>query len=78
MRKYMFCETATAGSRTPWHIRLISPTGPKYGGGADTPALCGTEVAWDLAVEITNHHLTHACPQCVQAYQQLDARDGSH
>jgi hypothetical protein len=46
--EYSFCETATAGAKTPWHIRVLTAKGRKLGGGADTPALCGREVSWDL------------------------------
>jgi len=66
--KYSFCETVTAGPNTPWHIRSLSEQGQKLGGGADTPALCGRKVAWDLAVEITESHLTHCCRRCQIEY----------
>ena len=67
--QYAFCETATAGPRTPWHIRKLGAKGLKLGGGADTPSLCGRTVAWDLKVEITEHHLEHNCRKCAEAYR---------
>ena len=65
---YAFCEAATAGPKSKWHIRQLTEVGPKFGGGADTPSLCGREVAWDLEVDITAHHLQHACPECAERY----------
>lgn len=66
---FSFCETVTAGPTTPWHIRELTGEGRKPSGGADTPALCSRVVAWDLEVEITAHHLTHACKACVEKYK---------
>ncbi|WP_159599502.1 hypothetical protein [Agromyces humi] len=45
---YAYCETITAGPTTRNHIRPITEAGLKTGGGADTVAICGREVAWDL------------------------------
>jgi endogenous inhibitor of DNA gyrase (YacG/DUF329 family) len=66
--KYSFCETATAGPNTPWHIRRLTEVGRMLGGGADTSALCDRNVAWDLGVEIDNHHLPHYCQKCKEIY----------
>jgi len=66
---FSFCETVWATGTSPWHIRRLTDVGRKPGGGADTPALCGRQVAWDLEVEITEHHLGHACQACVAAYR---------
>lgn len=74
---YSFCEPATATSHSRWHIRELTPVGRKLGGGVDTKSLCGHVVppyGWDLEVGITEHHLTHACPECVAAYRQREAR----
>lgn len=65
--KYSFCERATAGPLSPWHIRRLY-TGRKLGGGADSDALCGQKVAWDLSVSITSHHLGHSCVECVRLF----------
>lgn len=67
---YSFCETVTATGSSPWHIRLLTDVGQKFGGGADTPALCDREVAWDLEVEITDHHLSHCCKKCAEGYRE--------
>lgn len=65
---FSFCEPVTATGQSRWHIRPLTDVGPKFGGGADTKALCGREVAWDLQVAITEHHLSHACPVCAEEY----------
>lgn len=62
--KYSFCESMYATGSSPWHVRLLTEKGRKLGGGADTSALCGRQVAWDLSVELTQHHLTHCCRSC--------------
>ena len=67
---YSFCEIVQASGSTPWHIRLLTKKGKKLGGGADTVALCGREVSWDLNVEITDGHLVHCCKDCVDAYKK--------
>ena len=67
---HAFCETMFASGVTPWHIRKLGPAGRKLGGGADTPSLCGKDVAWDLSVEITAHHLTHCCLYCRQIFEE--------
>jgi len=66
-KKYAFCESAWAGSRTPWHIRQLTDAGRKPGGGADTKALCGCEVAWDLTAEV-NLSFDRCCRKCAEAY----------
>lgn len=68
---HAFCEPVYAGPLAPWHIRPLTVKGPKFGGGADTLALCDREVAWDLNVNITEHHLGHSCKACVEAFRKL-------
>lgn len=82
---YSFCESVTGIG--PWHIRPLSEKGRKCGGGIDTATLCGRVSpsgekrpdgkpgfgGWDLEVEITEHHLGHACPQCVEEYRKQAA-----
>jgi hypothetical protein len=82
--RYSFCESVHATGLGPWHLRKLTAAGQKLGGGIDTASLCdhvrpqgqlGGDKnlrgggGWDLAVEITPHHLTHACPRCVAIYQ---------
>jgi len=67
--KYAFCETVTATPWSRWHIRKLTEKGLKLGGGADTPAICGRMVAWDLSVVIDQHHLGHSCLKCQAAYR---------
>ncbi len=70
--KYSFCETVHATPYSKWHIRRLSKLGHKLGGGADTPALCGRIVCWDLDVKIDIHHLTHSsCPRCAEEYEKM-------
>ena len=71
--RFSFCERVWAGPKSPWHIRELGVAGRKLGGGIDTPSLCGRIVppsgkGWDLDVELTPHHLTHACKACVAEY----------
>ena len=65
---FSFCENTWAGSETPWHIRKLTTNGRKLTGGADSVALCGRFVYWDLDIEITEHHLTHCCQKCRKEY----------
>jgi hypothetical protein len=73
LRGFSFCETVIAGPLSRWHIRPLTEKGKKLGGGADTVALCGKKVAWDLNVDITDRHLEHCCPQCAKAYKNSRA-----
>lgn len=67
---YSFCERVWAGPRSPWHIRPLTSIGRKLGGGIDTTSLCGrVDKGWDLDVEVTPHHLDHACKACVEVYR---------
>jgi hypothetical protein len=65
---YAFCETATAGPNSKWHIRRLTHRGKKLGGGADTLALCSAKPAWDLNAEITYHALQQCCLRCKNEY----------
>lgn len=68
--RYSLCETAHARPTSPWHIRPLTDNGAKFGGGADTLALCGRTVAWDLNIKITKHHLDkNTCKTCVEHYE---------
>jgi hypothetical protein len=72
-----YCETAYATGTSPHHIRVLTDEGMKTGGGADTPALCGTDVAWDtsavasleqLEARITHEHPSNrVCVPCREA-----------
>ena len=70
MLKYSFCESSHAGSFTPWHIRKLTKIGRKLGGGADTPALCGRKVAWDLSW-VPHNNLKSSCKKCVEIYKRI-------
>jgi hypothetical protein len=66
---YFFCERAYAGALTPWHIRPVGDKGRCPGGGADTVALCGREVSWDVSCEVTAESLQRVepCRRCAAA-----------
>ncbi len=70
--KFAFCESINATVTSQWHIRKLTNKGLKLGGGADTKALCGREVAWDLDVKIIPQHLESSfyCDKCVQIFQK--------
>jgi len=86
MTDYSFCEGIMAGPHTRWHIRKLSSKGRKLGGGIDTASLCGAigpvsdgvmRNGWDLAVEITKHHLGHSCKECARRYrEETEGADG--
>jgi hypothetical protein len=62
--QHSLCEKANAGSASVWHIRRLTHAGRMLGGKADTRALCGKKVSWDLSVEIKAFYLNHCCAQC--------------
>lgn len=67
---HSFCETSTPAPAGKWHIRALTDAGQKLGGGADTKALCGREVAWDVETPITMFHLSHSTRKaCREAYK---------
>jgi hypothetical protein len=75
--EYSFCEFVSATPFSKWHIRLLTEKGQKFGGGADTLALCGRAVSWDLNVTITEHHLVHqSCSTCRDVYLNLMKGNG--
>ena len=70
---YALCELVTASPTSPHHIRVLTDAGMKKSGGADTPALCGADVAWDttsldladLPRIIEHNHATYRiCQPC--------------
>ncbi len=67
---YSLCEAVTATAISLVHIRKLTEAGRKLGGGADTPALCGRNVSWDLGTEINKDHLAYCCTVCVEEYQK--------
>jgi len=74
LKPLSFCETGFAMS-APWHLRRLSDAGPKYGGGADTPALCGRKVAWDIDVPVTPERLDNPDITCAKCKEALDDED---
>lgn len=69
--EYSFCEPHYAHPLNLWHIRQLTEAVVKLGGGADTSALCGRFVSWDLDIEITGFHLEHnVCKKCLEIYRK--------
>ena len=76
MTEYSFCESITAGPLSRWHIRPLTSVGKKLGGGADTPALCGRTVSWDLnspvaqfVADVRHGAGSGVCPTCLEIYR---------
>lgn len=75
--EYSYCESAHASSRSVWHLRRLTRAGRKPGGGADTPALCGRVVAWDLEMPVEPHRLAAClCAVCVREMNANGVREG--
>ena len=74
--RYSFCESVTATSHSPWHIRKLDPAGKKLGGGITSPSLCSfVERGWDLEVDINDFHLANkTCKRCVAEYVKLQLK----
>jgi hypothetical protein len=66
---FSYCESVTASSTSAWHIRQLTDRDKKLGGGADTAALCGKTVSWDLNADVSHNDRT--CPKCWEAYQNM-------
>ena len=75
MNEFSFCESVLAGSKSKWHIRKLTESGKKFGGGIDTPSLCGSVTkGWDLEISITEFNLkTNTCSECLKKYRELSA-----
>ncbi len=73
-----FCESVQAPPNGRWHIRELSAKGPKYGGGADTPALCGRDLrgGWDLEVPYSEQHFDQCCAKCVASVRRRGREGG--
>jgi hypothetical protein len=62
-----FCENVTASSSSPIHIRILTGFGLQPSGGADTMALCGNHVAWDIPGVVNEATMAddRTCRRCV-------------
>ncbi len=68
---YALCERYNQSPSSPWHIRKLGEDGLKLGGIAGGAlSLCGATIAWDLAVALTEHHVSHACERCAERYRK--------
>ena len=69
--QFAYCETQNAASNGIWHIRRISSKGRCLGGGADTAAMCGRDVSWDLKVPVNlESHQEWVCESCWKESQE--------
>lgn len=74
--RYAFCEPVTAASFTAIHIRRLGVRGLRLTGGADTPALCGRSVNWDVPGMITPDAIEdeRTCHVCREKFEELATR----
>lgn len=70
--RYAFCENVTASSSSPIHLRVLSGLGLRVNGGADTMALCGNHVAWDLPGPVNEATLAdgRTCQRCLTLHRE--------
>jgi hypothetical protein len=68
---YAICETVDDETL---HVRELSPAGYKYGGGADTPALCSTVVTWDTRIHVNLENIT--CAGCKVRFVEIQQEEG--
>lgn len=56
-----YCETSSATTFSPHHVRVVGPEGLKLGGGAPGSALCGRDLrhGWDVR-EVSRDELVSA------------------
>lgn len=74
------CESSAATDTSPKHIRNLTNAGMFTGGGADTPALCGTQVSWDTKpveslfslerIQSHSHPSYRLCQKCLHEARQ--------
>jgi hypothetical protein len=77
--EFSFCESASATSSTPWHIRKLTKEGLKVTGGVDTNSLCGrvqSPLGWDVDVDLSRFEADGrleavGCERCVREYRRL-------
>lgn len=73
--RFSLCETVTAASTSTLHIRLLTGRGMLLSGSADTPALCGQEVEWDVLGDPEDEAVRRSvCRNCLRVWRQTVAR----
>lgn len=77
---YSFCESVFATPWSRWHIRKLTDEGQKFGGGIDTPSLCGKigppkSNGWDINVHMTEHHLSNCCSECQEIFEKETSKN---
>lgn len=80
--RYSECERVTATPTSPYHVRVLTSAGLKKGGGADSIALCGAEVAWDTREVALGEVIESAktqwetwsyCASCVRKAKEIES-----
>lgn len=78
MPNYSLCESVTASPVSRNHIRKLTAKGRMLSGGADTAALCGRAVSWDLATPLQKRRLPYICLTCCEIYEdQMKVKDAN-
>jgi len=74
----LFCEPAMVTGAGWWCLRFVGEKGEMFGGGVDTPSLCGRVDpefnGWDIDVRVTQARLDHsyiACTRCRAIFKEL-------
>jgi hypothetical protein len=83
-----YCETSSATTRSPHHVRIVGLEGLKTGGGAPGSTLCGRDLChgWDLrsvtAAELADDRVDpdpnwpgHTCRGCRDEALRLIAEE---
>jgi len=71
----LFCEPAMAAGPGRWCLRFVGEKGEMYGGGIDTPSLCGRVDpklnGWDIDVPVTQDRLDNPDITCLRCLREL-------
>lgn len=72
MSQYSFCEPVWAHPTSRIHVRNLEGGEPKYGGGINTPTLCGRlmDYGWDIPGDVDETSLDYmlTCVECVDEW----------
>lgn len=72
--RFAFCENVTASSTSAFHIRMLSGRGLQPSGSADTMALCGSHVAWDVPGIVNEATIAddRTCRRCLMLFLESE------
>lgn len=70
--RFSFCESVMASGTSGIHIRILTGRGMRPSGGADTPSLCGREMAWDVPGVVNEATAAdpRTCRQCLPVWRE--------